>query len=257
MNRLATSAITAVPLIAELPAHWRAQGFRDVLKQLADGPTLKIACAVAGAPKRPAELGRQLGLGRDAVYGRLNALADTRVVKRRSLNVFPRETNYELLESWRRLAPVVVLCARWEFRRARPADPALASNLAGLIDVIAPAAEVSAGARGIYELVVLDPAADRRRFRLEVGPDGVHTAPLGNTPDVTIVGTASEWCDSLVAGGPRGLQLVYGTVHQRGACEAAAREVLSVLNQALFADLRSRQADRRQSLPGHADRSVA
>lgn len=240
IGTLAERLIGTVSWIQQLSPHARERAVADVLRALADARVVKIASGLGGGPKRPAELAFQLGLGRDAVHTRLTALTREQVLRRCVAPVWPRETNYELLNAWRCLAPVVVLCVRWELRWARPADPALAADLAGLIDTIAPLADPPSVAHGNYGVSVSGVDAVRPRFCIEIGADGLRTAPPVPNPDVTLAGSPRAWCESLVRGRPLGLEI-------RRTGERAAMRLLAILHRALFAGLHQAESSTRSA----------
>jgi DNA-binding HxlR family transcriptional regulator len=99
------------------------------LRLLADERARAIMRALATTPLSPLDLERLPGVGRSAIRRRLGPLVLGGILTRGEKD---GEVRYALSPAARRLEPIALLAARWEWQWARPARAAPARDLPGL-----------------------------------------------------------------------------------------------------------------------------
>jgi DNA-binding HxlR family transcriptional regulator len=222
--------LLAIPELAIRWEHnWRpANGWRRpsgswALQQIADRRTHAVMMALADGPLRPAELERQLpGLGHSAVMRRLRQLVENGIVVRRPAP--GRRVHYRLTDEARRLGLLVMLAARWEWQWARPRDPAVTGDLAGLLHVLAPLAAVPEALRGTCRLIFEGegaPPGSSVDLVADAGRIVALAEPALAPPSAEGRASPQGWCDALFAG------------HLLGIAVSGDRELLAVVLEEL------------------------
>jgi DNA-binding HxlR family transcriptional regulator len=202
------------------------------LELLADEWVLPIMGCLATGTRRPGEISEWLPeLPAATLEARLRRMRDFGVLRRRRQRGFPVRVEYQLSPSGRSLAGIVLLAVRWEWRWGRPARPLLASNLAGLLRLIAPLVRIDPAVSGVCELTVLSAIAIEPSATLGVHDGTIailaHDEPR-RAPDARAQAQPLAWCDALISGRRRGLDV-------SGSAELV-REILKALHGALAVD---------------------
>jgi DNA-binding HxlR family transcriptional regulator len=183
---------------------WRRPSGAWALQQIADRRTHAVMMALADGPLRPTELERQLpGLGHSAVIRRLGQLVENGIVVRCPALDGRRRVHYRLTDEARRLGLLVILAARWEWQWARPQDPTVTGDLAGLLHILAPLAAVPEVLRGTCRLLFEGEGAPPGSGVDLVAGAGRIVAlgePATDPPAAQGRATPQQWCESLFAG---------------------------------------------------------
>ena len=170
-----------------------------VLGVLADQRTRAIMRALGDGPLGPRDLGRALpNIPHAAITRRLIRLAAASIIERKQdVNT----VRYGLINGTRRLVIVPVLAARWEWQHDRPADLEVASDLSGLIHVLAPLAHAPDLPSGCCEFHVDRPARECDIYLTAKGGRLTNVSSVSRcAPDARGRATPQTWCDALLVG---------------------------------------------------------
>lgn len=173
-----------------------------VLKLLSDRRARALARELADAPLTPAELEARLPqLASSTFKARLKTLRDYGVLVREKHD---GETRYALPQDARRMAIVVLLAARCEWRRADPEDRTLGGDMPGLLHVLAPLARVPRATTGSCRWRVDAHGTPAPEVHLTAAAGRV--AALGASPltepDAAGHAVLEVWCEALLSGDP-------------------------------------------------------
>ncbi len=173
-----------------------------VLKLACDQHARALARELADAPLTPAELEVRLPhLASSTFKARLKTMRDYGVLVR---DRHDGETRYALPQDARRLAIIVLLAGRCEWRRAGPQDRTLGGDMPGLLHVLAPLARVPRGVTGSCCWRVDAPGAPALDIHLTAAAGRV--AALGSSPltgpDAAGHAVLEVWGEALLSGDP-------------------------------------------------------
>jgi DNA-binding HxlR family transcriptional regulator len=200
------------------------------LRLLADRWVLPIMRGLAVGARRRGEIELGIpGLTEATLDNRLQHLREIGLVSYQRLRGFPVRVEYELTPTGRWLPAVALLAIRWEWRWGRPARPQMASDLVGLVRLIAPLAQVASGISGVCEIAVSSASAIEPSIVLDVRDGVLRILPDSRRPaaDVRAEGRPLEWCRALVSGKGSGLQ-ISGSASLADAVVKALYRALSI-----------------------------
>jgi DNA-binding HxlR family transcriptional regulator len=186
------------------PNGWQRPSGSWALQQIANRHTHAIMMTLADGPLRPTELERRLpDLSHSGLMRRLAQLVKNATVVRLPDPDGRRLVHYRLTDEARRLGLLVMLAARWEWQWARPQDPTVTGDLAGILHIIAPLAHLPETLHGTCRLHFdgegvppgssIDLFADSGRIVAAPDPDPFPPTAEGHA-------TLQQWCESLFAG---------------------------------------------------------
>ena len=201
------------------------------LRLLADRWVLPIMGCLAAGSRRRGEIERCLpGLAEATLDRRLRHLRELDLVRYERHSGFPARVEYDLTPAGRSLPAIALLAIRWEWRWGRPARPRLASDLAGLLRMIAPLVRLSGDASGVCELVVRSASAIEPSTLLDVRDARIRVIQPSQRRAADALAQAQPLalCNALISGRPQGLQ-ISGSV-------TLVEEVLTALHGALAVD---------------------
>ncbi|MGH2903338.1 MAG: winged helix-turn-helix transcriptional regulator [Solirubrobacteraceae bacterium] len=171
----------------------RSQDGRLAVSLIGDELTREILLALASEPIPPKQLGRRVSASRWTLQRRLARLVDDRVLLHHARGV------YELTESARQLAVVEIAAARWEWKWARPEGPVAAEDVAGVLRLFAPVAQVPVELGGICRMHVDDEANGPDVFlAARDGRVAVLAPAPGAPPEASCHAPPPGWCDALL-----------------------------------------------------------
>jgi DNA-binding HxlR family transcriptional regulator len=176
------------------------------LRTVADRRTLAMLCALAGGPLSSRELADRVGhIARSTLTRRLERLTQAAILVRESHSAPAR---HRLSEGARRLSILPLRATYWEWRFSHPADPQLASDLAGLVSLLAPLAKPPARLRGSCELRVDDARARRPGLHVDVASGEIRRALHAPAEEPRASGRASPaaWCEALLLRRPQAIE---------------------------------------------------
>jgi DNA-binding HxlR family transcriptional regulator len=176
----------ALVAIAQAARRWEQRGSRGVraLQIVGDRQTLALLRELAAAPLGPRELGRRLApvdpVAHPSLMRRLAALTRARLLMRVDQHARPR---YSLTPRARELARLALMAMRCELDRLSDPADAPASDVAGMLRLLAPAVAVPEHLDGTFLLYVAGHgerrpsvcvrAAGGELLPAETGADGV------------------------------------------------------------------------------------
>ena len=164
------------------------------LQLIADERTRRILLALAPAPLTSAELRRRLNIPRTPLPNRLADLLQRNILSR-------RDHRYQLTDSARDLMRVAVAAARWAWEFEKPTADPLAGNVASVVQMYAPQAQLAADLRGTC-LLTID--GSDRAATVALVAEGRELAAIGerpvSAPDASCAARPSAWCDGLLLG---------------------------------------------------------
>ena len=178
---------------------WTSERTRGMaaLRLIGDERTREIILALAQGPACASDLHAHLPepVARSTLRQRVAELAHRGILIRTDKDGL---ASYELTGSARGVALVEIAAARWEWEWARPDQPVAARDVAGVLRLFAPAAELPAALDGICRMRVGGPAGTdvylaaegRRVAALALKPHGPPQAACEATPH--------GWCDALL-----------------------------------------------------------
>lgn len=201
---------------------------------LADQWVLPILRRIAVGSHQRAEIELRIpGLAESTLDDRLHRLRDLGLLHYERHPGFPARVEYELTPGGCWLPATALLSTRWEWRWSRPARPQLASDLAGLVRLIAPLARVPAASHGVCELAVRSATAIEPSILVGLHDKALTVLPASQHPVAQARAEAPPlaWCHALASGHPRGLQI--------SGQATLVDDVLTALHDVLCVDWRS------------------
>lgn len=162
------------------------------LRRIGDERTREILLALARRPLSAGEILGEAQLTRSPLRQRLGALVEDEVLKR---NPGASHATYELTASARDLMLIAVAATRWRWECDRPDDPPAAEDVARLIRMFAPHAQLPADLEGLCRLevgaeVVAVQASGRSITALD--------EPPAAAPNATCRADPAAWVDGLL-----------------------------------------------------------
>jgi DNA-binding HxlR family transcriptional regulator len=162
------------------------------LRRIGDERTREILLALARRPLSAGEILADVQLTRSPLRQRLGALVEDEVLKR---NPGQSHATFELTHSARDLMLVAVAATRWRWECDRPDDPPAAGDIARLIRMFAPNAQLPADLEGLCRLGVGTEVVD-------VAVSGRSIAALDEpptaAPNATCRADPPAWADGLL-----------------------------------------------------------
>ena len=201
---------------------------------LADEWVLPILRRVAVGSHQRAEIELPIpGLAESTLDDRLHRLRDLGLLHYERHPGFPARVEYELTPGGCWLPATALLSTGWEWRWTRPARPLLASDLVGLVRLIAPLARVPAATVGVCELAVRSATAIEPSILLRVQHETITVLERSHRPaaDARAEAPPLRWCGALISGTPKGLR-ISGQV-------TLVEDILTALHDVLSVDWRS------------------
>jgi len=171
-----------------------SSGGLKALRLIRDERTREILLALAEGPSSASDLLREVQLTRSPLRRRLADLAGAGVLAHDTAGA-----TYDLTDSARDVMLVAVAAARWEWESATPQRPPAARNVARIVRMYGPTAQLAADLRGVCRLHVDDEhsgpvvhlAAEGRRVALADGAAHIE-------PAATCRASATAWCHGLL-----------------------------------------------------------
>jgi len=197
---------------------------------LADEWVLPILRRVAVGSHHRSEIELRIpGLSESTLDDRLHRLRDLGLLDCARHRGFPARVEYELTPAGCWLPASALLSTRWEWRWTRPVRPVLASDLVGLVRLIAPLARAPATTNGVCELVVRSATAIEPSILLRVQHETITVLERSQRPaaDARAEAPPLTWCGALISGTPKGLR-ISGQVTLVEDILTALHDVLSV-----------------------------
>ncbi len=225
----------------EAAAHWEVRASPacaesslipggTALRLLADRWNLPImGCLAAGSRGRGQIARWTTGLPEATLDRRLARLRELGLVLRKRRRGFPAQVEYQLAPAARSLAAIALPPIRWEWRWGSPARPRIACDLAGLARLISPLVRIDPRVSGVCELTVRSASALQPTTTIAVRDGRIAVlAPSPRQPaDARAQAAPLAWCDALIGGRPRGLELA-GSTELIGELVAALHRTLSI-----------------------------
>lgn len=232
----------------EAAAHWEVRASPacaerslipggTALRLLADRWNLPIMGCLAAGSRGRGQIARWTpGLPEATLDRRLQRLRELGLVRYQRRRGFPARVDYQLTKAARSLAAIALPPIRWEWRWGSPARVQMASDLAGLLRLIAPLVRLDPGVSGVCELTMLSAGALEPTTTIDVRDGMIAVLPSAprQAADAHAQAPPLAWCDALISGRPHGLEL-------RGSPELVG-ELVAALHRTLSTDWPSPRA---------------
>jgi DNA-binding HxlR family transcriptional regulator len=199
LTRAGRRVLDVVDAATRWERQWTSKRTRGMvaLQLIRDERTRELILVLAHGPARASELHNHLPepIARSTLRQRVAELANRGILIRTETDGV---ASYELTELARGLALVEIAAARWEWEWARPDQPVAARDVADVLRLFAPAAELPAELGGICQIRVGGPASTD----VYLAADGRRIAALAarphDLPQAACDATPHGWCDALL-----------------------------------------------------------